>query len=180
MPRFADFCGFTDKKVKRWDRNEVPDAGRFEVMDHHHNMLRRLQILPHSHRGGEVKKCMSFLYLQQILDTEDFGLIYGASIKDLYTDVLKESSRLRALFPESYLMVSIIMMIDFLVGNDPDDYRDENWDVISKVINLLKSYRDVATGNIDPALVAGPIAVRELANNITHKWERLRSRYNQA
>ena len=58
-----------DNKVRTWKTSELPASKDFALLDHHHNMVRRLQLLPFSARGNQIKKNVSYLYLQHILTT---------------------------------------------------------------------------------------------------------------
>ena len=58
-----------DNKVRTWKPNELPASKDFAHLDHHHNMVRRLQLLPFSARGNQIKKNVAYLYLQHILVT---------------------------------------------------------------------------------------------------------------
>ena len=58
-----------DNKVRTWTASELPASKEFAILDHHHNMVRRLQLLPHSARGQQIKKNVAYLYLQHILMT---------------------------------------------------------------------------------------------------------------
>ena len=46
----------------------LPWQDNVEALDHHHNMVARLNKLPPSLRGNQVKKNVAFLHLQQIFN----------------------------------------------------------------------------------------------------------------
>lgn len=56
-----------DNKVRTWKQSDLPASKDFAVLDHHHNMVRRLQLLPLSARGNQIKKNVAYLYLQHML-----------------------------------------------------------------------------------------------------------------
>lgn len=60
--------------TKTWPDDDVPALSHFNEIDHHHNMIRRIQFLPFSPRGDQVKKNLAFLYLQQVLDCGNAAL----------------------------------------------------------------------------------------------------------
>jgi hypothetical protein len=37
-------------------------------MDHHHNAVHRLDLLPPTFRGNQIKKSVAFMHLQQFVD----------------------------------------------------------------------------------------------------------------
>lgn len=57
-----------NEHIRTWAREELPACAQFDELDHHHNMVRRLQLLPPSLRGNQLKKNVAFLNLQQILN----------------------------------------------------------------------------------------------------------------
>lgn len=46
----------------------MPLTEAFQCIDHHHNMLKRLQLIPPTFRGNQVRKNMAFIHLQQIIN----------------------------------------------------------------------------------------------------------------
>ena len=60
--------------ARTWKRDELPAPCVFDNLDHHHNMVRRLQLLPLTARGSQIKKNVAFLYLQYMLEPPRLSL----------------------------------------------------------------------------------------------------------
>lgn len=126
--------------MRRWGSDEVPAFEQFGNMDHHHNKIVRLQLIPPTVRGNQVKKNVAFIHFQQIIDTgsrnnncfmscvrlytcdllwrvlEAISLMAKADIGDV-TDILaKDLYRLKALYDENYVMMNIVRLIDIITG----------------------------------------------------------------
>ena len=57
-----------------WDRDAVPALDHLGIMDHHHNMVQRVQLLPPTFRGYAIKKNVAFLQLQLLMDVGKYHL----------------------------------------------------------------------------------------------------------
>merc|ERR1719414_201733 len=123
-----------DNKARTWKSDELPASKEFAILDHHHNMVRRLQLLPFSARGNQIKKNVAYLYLQHILMTGLKGeevrlsLYPRAGICDVMN--LLEDKNILANFKtygrmEYYVMMSMIRLIDMITGSEREDFKPE-------------------------------------------------------
>ncbi len=70
--------------LKTWESADLPQMDHFATYDHHHNMVRRLNFLPPSLRGGQVKKGVAYLSFQYIIDPSNtFSYIFKRRVKIL-------------------------------------------------------------------------------------------------
>lgn len=56
------------KNAFTWDRDSIAPLDHLGTMDHHHNMLQRVQLLPPTFRGNMIKKNAAYLQLQLLMD----------------------------------------------------------------------------------------------------------------
>lgn len=54
--------------MKTWDAGNLPRQDHFDTYDHHHNMVARMDLIPPSLRGNQVRKGVAFLNFQYIID----------------------------------------------------------------------------------------------------------------
>lgn len=108
----------------------------FDSIDHHHNMVRRLELLPPSIRGNQVKKAVAFLNLQFVLDASDMTLVTTDVVGETARMLEKEKAVLLALSGELYVVFSVVKMMDAVVGNEANDFTPEKKPWINKVCRL--------------------------------------------
>ncbi|XP_059094587.1 uncharacterized protein LOC131889490 [Tigriopus californicus] len=159
------------EQIRTWSREELPACAQFDELDHHHNMVRRLQFLPPSLRGNQLKKNVAFLNLQQILNLEEMVIVAKANVSDL-SDILQNPNnwpRLARLESEHYAMMTCIRLMDVIVGSESSDFTDSNWKHIMSVKNFL-SY---TIRQRDDIRNPDSSRVKELAHQIFAKWSLL-------
>ncbi len=130
---------------------------QFKINDHHHNMMSRLQLLPPSLRGNQVRKAVAFLNVQYILDpgencvvpsflgsvpssfpvvpADTHSLVIENAILELdkVLEVDANVVKLKALYDHHYVMFNLVPMIDAVIGNEPDDFSKDKLPKIKKV-----------------------------------------------
>merc|ERR1719429_48289 len=165
-----------DNKVRTWTPSDLPASKDFAILDHHHNMVRRLQLLPHSARGQQIKKNVAYLYLQHILMTGLKGeevrlsLYPRAGICDVMN--LLEDSNIRANFKtygksEYYVMMSMVRLIDMIVGSEREDFKPE---LVQKQKRMEEFLKEISKGIPNDHQDADPSFVREIVHSVVSRW----------
>ena len=107
------------ENLKAWGDDEVPNINGLNSMDHHDNMARRLELIPQSCRGNIIRKMLAFMYLQTILGIEKKKNMQMADVQEASELIKNHKNMLGILEEEYYVMMSVIRMIDVMVGNEP-------------------------------------------------------------
>ena len=187
-----------ENTARTWKREELPatDTHVFENLDHHHNMVRRLQLLPLTARGNQIKKNVAFLYLQYMLETPKLSLRYvmlnesenaNFHISSDITDVMemlkteyeeKDGIKIsvRANFKalaksEHYAALNMIRLIDMIVGNEPEDYETKELvDAQKEMIELLS---EISKKLLDDYLNIDKSQLQEFIRQVTNRWKNI-------
>merc|ERR1719471_2067049 len=172
-----------DNKVRAWTPSDLPASKDFAILDHHHNMVRRLQLLPHSARGQQIKKNVAYLYLQHILMTGLTGeevrlsLYPRAGICDVMN--LLEDSNIRANFKtygknEYYVMMSMVRLIDMIVGSEREDFKPE---LVQKQKRMEEFLKEISKGIPNDHQDADPSFVREIVHSVVSRWSFMQKKH---
>jgi hypothetical protein len=163
-----------NEEMKTWTKEEMPRNDMLVTIDHHHNMVNRIRILPPTFRGNQVKKILAFMCLQQIIDPSNIDLAPTANINDAATTLSRNRHKFEALFDEHYIMMSIIRLLDQIAGSEPliDYVGKEKRDGLEKVEKILLDYeaKKLKRHNAE----ADPSRVKELLQQVNAKWKMMK------
>ena len=157
------------KELRTWTSDEVNP--KFKEREHHHNLYRRIWLLPLTYRGRIIRKMLAYFYLQFFISSEkNQNLMPYADASDLWNNFISKNQEvLKAYENDYYLMMTLIRMIDIVVGNEPDiDFKikmyEENIkpiaDYITNVANRLKLTEE-----------KGPWQVANFIGTVTNRWK---------
>lgn len=165
------------RKIQTWEENALPatKSGNFETLDHHHNIVWRLKLFPNSVRGNQIRKNVAFLNLQQLLNVngEDDGeaeLLPNASVIELKQFLFDQNAgnRLKPVGNEHYLMMSVVRLIDFVVGNENEDFEDGAKSLsVRKVKSELTTYSARMKEDINNMDIS---RLKEFLTQVTTRW----------
>ena len=128
------------ENLRPWLPEEVPSfmTNNFEIIDHHHNIVRRLDLLPPTHRGQMIRKMLAHYHFQEFLGK---GIGSNTSIIPYVGAIeawqlLKHNMNVFKLYnSEYYAMMSVIRLLDAIVGNEPFmDFKEKIYDEAIKHI----------------------------------------------
>ena len=88
--------------------------------DHHDNMFRRLQLLPQTRRGNIIRKMSAYHNLQVILALR-LVVVPFADVNEA-AELIKNNKAKFYVYEnndEHYVVLSIVRMLDVMVGNEP-------------------------------------------------------------
>ncbi len=88
--------------MKTWEAGNLPRQDHFDTYDHHHNMVARMDLIPPSLRGNQVRKGVAFLNFQYIIDPgeSDSFFTYVREIEvSFYVYVARKSEQIIDKFP---------------------------------------------------------------------------------
>ena len=116
------------KNLMSWSEDEVPDI--LKHGDHHHNIAQRLNLLPVTPRGYRIKKMMAYYYLQYFFDYKELNLEPNAGAEKVYELLAEQKPMFMDYKTEYYAMMSVIRLIDVMVGNEPFvDFKRKKYEV---------------------------------------------------
>ena len=132
------------ENIFTWDRRDV--HAQFKMKEHHHNLVRRVWLLPMTHRGRIIRKMLAYHYLHYFVtksEGADTFIIPFADVADLWTFMNKHQSVLKGFESDFYSMYNLIRLMDVIVGNEPDmDFHikvyDQFVEPIEKYLNEIK------------------------------------------
>ena len=112
------------RAVVRWEVGGTATTNHEGTSDHHLNLLARLQLLPHSYRGLQLRRYLAFLYLQTLAEIP-YSLPTHVTIMDLTDSLdlcskLSEGLKLIILSKNYPLTTTIVELYDIIVGHEPD------------------------------------------------------------
>merc|ERR1712020_554152 len=131
-----------NEEMKTWTKEEMPRNDMMVTIDHHHNMVYRIRLLPPTFRGNQVKKILAYMCLQQIIDPSNIDLQPTANINDAAETLIKNRYKFEALQDEHYIMMNIIRLLDEIAGCEPliDYVGKEKREGLEKVKNIFLDY----------------------------------------
>ena len=163
-----------NEEMKTWTKEEMPRNDMNVTIDHHHNMVNRIRLLPPTFRGNQVKKILAFMCLQQIIDPSNIDLTPTANINDAANILSRNRHKFEALFDEHYIMINVIRLLDQIAGCEPliDYVGKENRDGLEKVERILADYeaKKLKRHNAE----AEPSRVKELLQQVNAKWKMMK------
>lgn len=116
-------------------------------MEHGLNIIHKLEMLPASYRGNQVKRFLAFLYMSTCLDCAIPQRVVFPSIVDVADSSLLSSTYLRILMHKNYSRFSEILVIvklcDMIVGNDL--ITDFSKDKVPSIIKVRKDLLEKLT-----------------------------------
>ena len=164
-----------NEEMKTWSEEEMPRNGMGVTIDHHHNMVNRIRLLPPTFRGNQVKKIFAFMCLQQIIDPSNIDLTPTANINDAANTLARNRHKFEALYDEHYIMISIIRLLDQIAGCEPliDYVGKEKREGLEKVEKILNEYeaKKLKRHNAE----ADPSRVKELLQQVNAKWKMMKN-----
>merc|ERR1711874_583302 len=143
------------------------------------NMFRRLQLLPQTRRGNTIRKMMAHYSLQIILRTNNKKEVYVCPFADSHeaAKLIQEHKAGFAVFEnndEYYVVLSIVRMLDVMVGNEPFlDFRPSKLNDVEVIENHLESYK---TKKLNSAMMkeSDTWKLKEAISQIKQKWHLLK------
>ena len=164
----------SNEEMKTWTKEEMPRNDMMVTIDHHHNMVNRIRLLPPTFRGNQIKKILAYMCLQQIIDPSNIDLTPTANINDAATTLSRNRHKFEALFDEHYIMISIIRLLDQIAGCEPliDYVGKEQREGLEKVEKILVEYeaKKLKRHNAE----ADPSRVKELLQQVNAKWKMMK------
>lgn len=130
----GDFKGA--ENLRPWFDDEVPI--NLSEFDHHHNIVRRLQLLPPTYRGQMVKKMIAHYHLQTFLGVKEKETLHDANAEDAFNVLDKHKNSFNSFADDLYVVMSILRLVDALVGNEP--FIDFTEDIYSKYIAKIEQF----------------------------------------
>ena len=126
------FPGEQCPEVLTWDRNS--DVARVTesqgISDHHLNMISRINLIPPSHRGNQLKKYLAFMYLQTLAEVEQPVLPECVGVSDLtdsvqLCDKLSDPIRILVMSGNYPMTMTLLELYDIIVGHEKVDFADD-------------------------------------------------------
>ena len=112
--------------------------------EHHHNLVRRVWLLPMTHRGRIIRKMLANHYLHFFVSKTEKSetlIIPFADVADAWKFIDKNQSVLDGFESDFYLMYNLIRLIDVIVGNEPDmDFHIRLYDQFIQPIGNVQLY----------------------------------------
>ena len=109
--------------------------------DHHDNMFRRLQLLPQTRRGNIIRKMSAYFNLQVILNVPLIVMPF-ADVKEA-ANLIKQNKAKFNVYEnndEHYVVLSIVRMLDVMVGNEPFlDFKSNKHQAIKIIEDHLET-----------------------------------------
>jgi hypothetical protein len=141
------YPGELDTKMMCWKPEPMGGVSRNPIftkiqnMEHGLNIIHKLEMLPVSYRGNQVRRFLAYLYMVRCL-AHDITDVNFPSIIDVANSSLLSSSYLKMLMHKEYSWFSEILVIvklcDMIVGNDLiEDFSAD------KVPSILKAKKEL-------------------------------------
>jgi len=113
--------------------------------DHHLNMVARLGLIPPSLRGNQLKKYLSFMYLQTIAEISQLVTPTAVDVFDLtfipeLFDKLSAALKLCVIHQNYEVVMTVVELYDNIVGHEPDtDFTADKVEAIRAITrNILE------------------------------------------
>ena len=166
-------------EMMNWEKDEVPQFRHFTSLDHHHNMLRRLNFIPPSLRGNQLRKYVAYLQLQEMLDCQSLDAVSKPNANHVMDVLSNNLPVFRALsVHDHYCVFTFIRMIDIIVGNEKGDFERQKFDSLKKVMEVLSPLENLRASSVATSAVVDEKArVGELISQFKSKWTLLKARY---
>merc|ERR1711928_312239 len=118
--------------------------------DHHLNMIARLGLIPPSLRGNQLKKYLSFVYLQTIAEMT-YVLPTHVDVFDV-TDIpelcskLSASLKLIVSYKNYDVITTVVELYDNIVGHEPEtDFTKDKVEAIELIQKKLPNMNNINT-----------------------------------
>jgi len=119
-------------EVWAFQDKETPDSGILHFgCDHHHNMVERVRILPATYRCRQLRRALALMWLKQILNHNKPGEYinleqsHRADVSMVANLLEEKKAKLSVLSKNAYLYVSVILLIDLVVGAEPPLQKED-------------------------------------------------------
>jgi len=177
--------------LRPWLPEEVPTfMENYHIVDHHHNIVRRLDLLPPTHRGQIIRKMLAHFHFQEFLgkgilsDTADekTSIIPHVGAKEAWGLLRKNMNKFKLYNQEYYAMMSMIRLLDAIVGNEPFmDFKEKTYDeAIKHIKDHLERYRAEDLIRAKTRNCSNDVQkLRELLSLVTSKWGQLYQSYKE-
>jgi len=149
--------------------------------DHHLNMIHRLNLIPPSYRGNQLKKYLAFMYLQTIAETayvspthvDVFDII---EIPDLCDD-LSPGLRIIVKAKNYDVIMTVVELYDIIIGHEPaTDFTPDKIEAIQRIQkNVLhwiqKKLPNMNRINIDDQRSIKGMQLSEYLDIVCGRWQ---------
>ena len=177
LSRVGEFDGVM--KLRPWDEAEIPQyIENMHQNDHHHNIVRKLHLLPPSPRGNVIRKALAFFHLQSLLGVCVLQIVPHASASEAWSLLQTQGTIFKLCESEYYVMSSLIRLIDAMVGNEPFlDFNPTKLVYIEHLKERLVQYKEAKLSNLR-LLEKDVWLARDLVVETMARWEDLKQRHN--
>eukprot|EP00088_Acartia_fossae_P061105 TRINITY_DN73359_c0_g1_i1.p1 TRINITY_DN73359_c0_g1~~TRINITY_DN73359_c0_g1_i1.p1 ORF type:complete len:180 (-),score=11.86 TRINITY_DN73359_c0_g1_i1:120-620(-) len=116
------------------------------MADHRHNIIYKLELIPPSYRGNQLRKFLAFHFLQTCLLLNEISNPVYPTVRDIADDKYMKATYLKILMhkddPNYSMLLVIIKLIDFVVGNEVyESFSADNLISINVLMQLLTRIR---------------------------------------
>jgi len=138
------------REVWAFEDRETADCGVLHFgSDHHHNLVERVRILPATYRCRQLRRCLALMWLKQILYYDPKGgseieleTSYRADVSMAAKLLEEKKPKLELLSKNAYLYVSVILLVDLVIGAEPP-LKKEDPEKLERKKAAIKRVKDV-------------------------------------
>merc|ERR1712059_136724 len=149
--------------------------------DHHLNMLARINLIPPSFRGNQLKKYLSFMYLQTIAEmvyvTPTHVDVFDVTDIPELCDELSPGLKLIVKAKNFEVMMTVVELYDIIIGHEPaTDFSKDKVESIQRIQkNVLqwiqKKLPNMNRINIDDQRSIKGMQLSEFLDIVVSRWQ---------
>ena len=121
-------------EVTTWASSNEVDSIETNVAgtsDHHLNMLHRINLIPRTHRGNQLRKYLAFMYLQSLAEVDNISLPTHVQVAELtdslgLCDKLSDGIKMIVMSGNHGMSMTLLEFYDIIVGQEAEDFTEEN------------------------------------------------------
>jgi len=170
-----------DTNIQNWtsDQNSVLQ-GHVYLDDHHLNIIHKLELIPPSYRGNQLKRFLAFYYLQTTLMIGKVACPLNPDIRDVATPHVLDATGLKVLWykeaPNFPKLLLVVKLCDILVGYETGEaFPPEKVSAIKKVhARLLEKLQKQFPSMQSAQKLKVAVPMAKLKNHVqivSERWE---------
>ena len=166
-----------------WEKEKVSNISlRLDSHEHHMNILHKIELLPVSYRGAQVKKCLAYLYLQTMMNTTEIRSHNSPDIKSIVKETLGTKDNLMQIFikylikRESYTNVYVIVKLwDIIVGKEikesfAEDRKPAIRTIYTEILEMIEKKLPALTSKNDTEKLYQLTRLKNVLSMIKERW----------
>eukprot|EP00088_Acartia_fossae_P005352 TRINITY_DN12350_c0_g2_i1.p1 TRINITY_DN12350_c0_g2~~TRINITY_DN12350_c0_g2_i1.p1 ORF type:complete len:624 (-),score=160.73 TRINITY_DN12350_c0_g2_i1:394-2235(-) len=178
-----DFPPYGVETFCMWEKEKVTNISlRLDDHEHHMNVLHKIDLLPISYRGAQVKKFLAYLYLQTMMNVTAIRSNESPDIKSIIEENPDIKGTVTQTFikylikRERYLNVYVIIKLwDIIVGNEiKESFAEERKPairmVLTEILEMIEKKLPQLTSRNDKEKLYQLMRLNNVLSMVKERW----------